>query len=113
MEFSIWDQKSPVCLPDGQRLGPEEFCAQYPLAATVPYLLGRVGGVVFDADPLPLARMSFGISEDVSDEEAARAIGEMRNAPPQSPQVGALQQLEQHVTEIELMLREGQRHAGV
>lgn len=114
MKFKLWDKKTNVLLPDGLA-SPDDFIKQFPLAAHVPFILGYMGDVCGDVDPLSVSRDVHRIPEEMSDKEAVAEIERIRNTPPPSADSDSgimtkadMHLLEQHLTDVELLLLEAQ-----
>lgn len=118
LKFKLWDGESSIMLPDGTVLNKAEILKEFPLSATHPMILGYLDDamtIVGDIDCLGVARSINNIDAALSDTAAVAAIEEIRNAP--SPEVSEnqrsltkadMQLLEQHLTEVELVILEAQ-----
>lgn len=117
INLSIWNKQTNLVLANGRILTPQDAFSDpnYSFAQYVTVVLehlsdGRIGAI----DSLDVLRQNFGVSSALSDEEALSEIEYIRNNPPTpNPDFAPLtrrdvQNLEQHITELELTILEAQ-----
>ncbi len=118
LKIEFWDEHTDILLPSGRLLPFNDVRSEFPNTGTSKIVLEYLPGnddMVGAIDSIDILRQIYKIDESFDDDEALEAIHELRNAPPPLATDDIIplsradaQALEQHLTEVELLIMEAQ-----
>lgn len=115
MKYVFWDNCTDLTLISGRLVTPDEMRSEFPSETRGKTVLSVRDGVVAGVYSLDGLKEALQLTPSLSDEAALAEISRIRNAPPepipadQLPMSRAdMQLLEQHLTEVELLILEAQ-----
>jgi hypothetical protein len=88
-KMEIYTGDKTYMYPTGGLATPEKVLADYPAILTFPHVIetDELGQVFYGINNLSGLRSMRGVDPSLTNEEAVKALEEMRNAPPPEPEI--------------------------